>query len=152
VREPDTYDLPRKGFAFENGTWRPKLRTGGTQWDETELGLRAFGVRFIHSRLPRAKVIERVFGSLQNYCEAQPGYVGRNEQVDKYERIQQHKRLVQSGKVPAHEHFLSRDEWAEQLDRLCAQDNAEAQNGKYLPGISPAEGNEKVHLGSDACL
>lgn len=139
----DTYGLPRKGFAFENGTWRAKLLTGGPSWDETESGLCAFGIRFLHSRLPRAKVIERVFGSLQNLCEAQPGYVGRNEQVDKWERVQQQKRLVQSGKAPAHQYFLSRDEWVEQLDRLCAQYNAETQNGKYLPGLSPSEGYER---------
>ena len=56
-------------------------------WGETELGLREFGVRFKHSRLPRSKPVERVIGALQNLMEGLPGYVGRNEMVEKFERV-----------------------------------------------------------------
>jgi hypothetical protein len=42
---------------------------------ETELGLREF-VRFVHSKLPRAKVIEGILGILQNEMEAVLGYIG----------------------------------------------------------------------------
>jgi len=38
-----------------------------------------------HAKLPRGKVIERVFGLLQNYLESEPGYAGRDETHDKFE-------------------------------------------------------------------
>jgi hypothetical protein len=137
----DTYGLPRKGFAFENGTWRSKLLVGSSQtWNETELGLRAFGVRFQHSRLPRAKLIERVFGAVQNLMEAEPGYCGRNEQVEKHERMQRHKALVQSGRAAPQDFFHSRDEWCERLVSIFEHYNSEPQDGKYLRDPKPGEG------------
>lgn len=138
----DCYGLPRKGFAFENGSWRAKLLTGNPAV-ATEEGLRKFGVRFIHSRLPRAKVIERVFGSIQNRLEAELGYCGRNEIVDTYERVKRQKQLVESGHEPPEKFFNHRDEWIERLTAHFEHYNREAQNGKYCPGISPTEAFER---------
>jgi len=140
----DVYGLPRNGFYFENGTWKAKLLTGNTaDWTETETGLRAFGTRFIHARLPRAKIIERVFGSLQNYMEGEPGYVGRGWHNDKYERVERTKRFVESGKLSAPAHFYSRDEWVERLTDLVNKFNDERQHGKYCAGLSPRDAYEK---------
>lgn len=145
----ETYGLPRKGFYFENGTWRAKLLTGNVNdQSETEKGLREFGLRFIHARLPRAKVVERVFGSLQNLMEAEPGYVGRGWHNDRYERTERTKRFVESGKLRAGDHFYSRDEWVERLSHLVDRYNDEPQGGKYLAGLSPREAYEK-HFGSE---
>lgn len=145
----DTYGLPRKGFYFENGTWRAKLLTGNAaDWTETETGLREFGLRFIHAKLPRAKVIERIFGALQNTMEAEPGCVGRGWHNDRYERPERAKRFVESGKVQAGEHFYSRDEWIERIGQIVERYNDEPQGGKYLDGISPREGYER-HFGKE---
>ncbi len=139
----DCYGLPRKGFAFENGSWRAKILTGNAApTAETEKGLRAFGVRFTHARLPRGKVIERVFGSIQNYLEAEPGYCGRNEVADKYERLRKHIQLVEAGHEHPAKYFLNRDQWAQRLSEIFDKYNNEPQGGKYLPGISPKEGYE----------
>ncbi|MDQ3314792.1 MAG: hypothetical protein M3505_09240, partial [Verrucomicrobiota bacterium] len=95
----DDYGLPRKGFYYENGMWRTARLLHGRKdevdWHQTEMGLKGLGLIFRHARLPRGKVIERVFGLLQNYLESEPGYVGRSERDDKFERVQQQKRLTE---------------------------------------------------------
>lgn len=145
----DAYGMPRQGFYFENGTWRAKLLTGKTtDWSQTETGLRHFGLRFKHAGLPRAKVIERVFGALQNLTQAERGYVGRGWHNDRYERTERRKNLVESGKLAAGEHFLSRDEWVERLTQLVTQYNEEPRGGKYCGGLSPRAAYEK-HFGAE---
>ena len=145
----DTYGMPRQGFYFENGTWRAKLLTGkSADWSQTETGLRHFGLRFVHARLPRAKVIERVFGALQNLMQAEPGYVGRSHLTDRYERTYRRKSLVESGRLAAGEHFLSRDEWVERLTQLVMQYNEAPRGGKYCGGLSPRAAYEK-HFGAE---
>jgi hypothetical protein len=142
----DDYGLPQQGFYFENGTWRSRLivgRTNDVDWTETEMGLRGLGLRFRHARLPRGKVIERVFGTFQSYLEAERGYVGRDERHDKFERIQKQLALIRQGKEHPAQYLHSKTEWVERLTKLCDQYNAEAQDGKYLKGLSPKEGFEK---------
>jgi hypothetical protein len=145
LKTHDTYGLPRVGFHFENGIWRSsKLIKGQTESDtvpseETELGLREW-VRFMHSKPgnARSKIVERVIGLLQDRMEDQPGYCGRNEQVEKFERVQEHLRQVQTGKAAPSKFFLHRDEWIERLAQICDAYNSEIQEGK-LKGQSPRE-------------
>jgi len=145
----DTYGLPRRGFYFENGTWRAKVLTGkGADWSQTELGLREFGLRFIHARLPRAKVVERFFNSLQNLTEAEPGYVGRGWHDDRYERVEKAKLRVESGKIEPDTHFLTRVEWIERLTELVDRYNDEPQEGRYCDGLSPRQAYER-HFGRE---
>ncbi len=141
----DTYGLPRVGFHFENGIWRSsKLVRGCADADdvppeETELGLREW-VRFMHSKPgnARAKVVERIIGLLQDRMEDQPGYCGRNEQTEKFERVQSLVRQVQAGKVRPAGSFLHRSEWIDRLAQICEAYNDERQDGK-LKGLSPRE-------------
>lgn len=140
----DRYGLPRKGFYYENGIWRSRLIKGSAEaepmsWAETEGGLRDLGLRFVHARLPRAKPVEGVFGASQNLMEGVPGYIGRNEQTEKFERVQKIMREVASRKVRPEGHFLSEDEWTDALETLCAKYNAAIQNGKMTGGLSPDE-------------
>ena len=145
LKTHDTYGLPRVGFHFENGIWRSsKLIKGQTESDtvpseETELGLREW-VRFMHAKPgnARSKPVERVIGLLQNRMEDQPGYCGRNEQVEKFERVQEHIRQVQAGKVEPSQFFLHRNEWIDRLAQICDAYNGETQEGK-LKGQSPRE-------------
>ena len=145
----DTYGLPRRGFYYENGMWRTARLLHGRRdeinWHETEMGLRGLGLQFRHAKLPRGKVIERVFGLLQNYLESEPGYAGRDERHDKFERVQDQISLVRRGKARPCEFFLSEAEYLRRLGMIVDKYNNERQEGKYCPGLSPKEAFEKFH-------
>ena len=142
----DTYGLPREGFYFENGLWKKSRVLKGRPGDEvtlddTEKGLREF-VQFKHAKLPRAKVVERILGLLQNEAEPMPGYVGRNERVEKFERIQKQLLQAAAGKIAHGSFLLHKEQWTEKLTALCEKYNAEAQGGR-LQGSSPREAFER---------
>lgn len=156
LRTHDSYGLPRCGFHFENGIWRSSKILKGSQTKpltraqasamasgealspvETELGLREW-VKFMHSKPgnARAKKVERVIGLLQDRMEDQPGYCGRNEQTEKFERVQRYKLDVEAGRVHPSKCFLHREEWIARLDEICESYNDERQDGA-LGGLSP---------------
>ncbi|MEO7165401.1 MAG: hypothetical protein ABI016_00005, partial [Chthoniobacterales bacterium] len=145
----DSYGLPRKGFYYENGMWRNARLLHGRRdeinWHRTEMGLRGLGLQFRHARLPRGKVIERVFGLLQNYLESEPGYAGRDERHDKFERVQEQISVVRRGKEHPSFFFLPEAAYLERLGVLVDKYNNERQQGKYCPGLSPREAFEKFH-------
>jgi len=145
----DTYGLPRKGFYYENGMWRTARllhgRADEINWHQTEMGLRGLGLQFRHAKLPRGKVIERAFGLLQNYLESEPGYAGRDERHDKFERVQEQLSLVRRGKAHPQDFFLSEAEYLQRLGIIVERYNNERQEGKYCPGLSPKEAFEKFH-------
>jgi hypothetical protein len=145
----DTYGLPRRGFYYENGMWRTARllhgRSDEINWHQTEMGLRGLGLQFRHAKLPRGKVIERVFGLLQNYLESEPGYVGRDERHDKFERVQEQLSLVRRAKAHPSNFFLSESEYLHRLEVIVDRYNNERQEGKYCPGLSPKEAFEKFH-------
>lgn len=147
----DTYGLPRQGFFFERGTWaNAKLIKGSKESadavspDETELGLREW-VQFKHAKPgnARAKTIERIIGLIQDRMEDQPGYCGRNEQTEKFERVQRALLDIRAGRVAPEKHLLHRDEWFSRLHDLCDAYNHEQQQGRMLGGLSPREAWEK---------
>jgi hypothetical protein len=144
TRVHDSYGLPRRRFYFERGIWKSaRILTGdhgpALALEHTEMGLRDFGVKFAHAKLPRGKVIERVLGLVQNRMERVPGYVGRDERNDRFERVQEQLREARSGGVPPGRYFLSKDQWITTLAKLLDEYNAERQDGKLLAGQSPRE-------------
>jgi hypothetical protein len=145
----DRYGLPRRGFYYENGMWRNARLLHGRRdeinWHQTEMGLRGLGLQFCHAKLPRGKVIERVFGLLQNHLESEPGYAGRDERHDKFERVQEQLSLVRRGKAQPEDFFLSEAEYLKRLEAIVRIYNEERQEGKYCPGLSPREAFEKFH-------
>lgn len=142
----DEHGLPRKGFYFERGVWacarilKGKLGQTMVGFDETETGLREFGLHFEHANTPRAKVIERVFGLLQNRMEHLPGYCGRDERRDCPERTKRQIQDVVSGRVHPSEHFMHKEEWAAEIERIVVDHNSKLQGhrAKLIPGESPA--------------
>ncbi len=144
TRVCDEHGLPRKGFYFERGIWaNSRLLKGDASadplsWPETELGLRSLGLRFVHSKLPRSKPIERVIGALQDLMEGEPGYVGPDEMHEKFERVKKAKLQVEARKVHPSEHFYSLDEWEARLEEICAQLQRDAagwkDDGRPFPG------------------
>jgi hypothetical protein len=138
LRIHDTYGLP-ESLLLERGMWRTAKIMKGDELDltHTEQGLREFGVSFHHRTKPRGKIIERVIGLVQNQMERVAGYAGRNERDDRYERVQEQIREVQSGREHPSKYFLSKTEWLQQLDSILLRYNHEAQNGNLK--ASPAE-------------
>lgn len=148
LRTHNTYGLPREGFHFERGIWASakilKGKAGLAPNDmaspeETELGLREW-VKFTHAQPgnARSKIVERIIGLLQTRMENQPGYCGRNEQVEKFERLQKELLHVQSGRLHPRDFMLHRDEWAARLAEICDAYNNEGQEGR-TQGLSPRE-------------
>jgi hypothetical protein len=154
----DEHGLPRQGFYFERGIWeRSRILKGDPQadpfsWAETELGLRSLGLRFVHAKLPRSKPVERVIGALQDLMEGELGYVGPDERKEKFERVQQWKREVESGKIHPAGHFYSFDEWVTRLEEICAYYNSQPQDGKMTGGLSPDEAFQKYQPLDDPLL
>ena len=145
TRTCDGHGLPRRGFYFEMGIWKnSKLlkgeATAPVSLPEAEMGLRSLGLEFKHSTLPRSKPVERVIGAMQNLMEGLPGYIGRDERNDKFERVQKLKRDVENRRVHPQGDFFSVDQWLVCLEELCERYNAEPQGGKMLPEMSPDEG------------
>ena len=159
TRVHDGYGLPRHRFYFERGIWKSsRILTGGDELslNHTEIGLVEFGVKFVHAKFPRGKVIERIIGLHQNAMDGLPGYVGRDEVNNRFERVQEQMRLCESGREDPTRHFMSKAEWESELARICEAYNAERQQG-ILNGLSPVEawhqfqGAEPlVHLGTEA--
>lgn len=140
TKTADRWGLPRKGYYFERGSWESKVVKGGISWAETEHGITTgLNRRFIHAREARAKVVERVFGMFQNYCERVHGYVGRDERHDCYERMQKNLQAVRSGKVPGAEALLTQEELCDVFAEIVDRYNNDPQNGKYLNGLTPEE-------------
>ncbi len=142
TRVADEYGLPRLGFYFEHGTWKAKLLAGernqeALSWPETQQGLKEFGLRFHHANLPRAKPVERVGGALQNIMEGLPGYVGRNEMIEKFERTQKMLARASKGDAAALAQIMDHAEWSQVLQTLCELYNADKQDGKMTGGLSP---------------
>lgn len=146
-----------KTLYLERGIWKTsKLVTGGAanvqaertaagaglpfSWAEVEMGLRQFGIKFIHARRARSKPVERVGGLMQDLMEGEPGYCGRDERRDCPEITTKNKRLVETRQAePAALGIYSLTQWEERLHALCSRYNATMQEGKRLAGLSPDE-------------
>src|SRR5712692_5673994 len=94
-------------------------------WFQTEMGLRGLGLQFCHAKLPRGKVIERVFGLLQNHLEREPGYAGRDERHDKFERVQEQLSVVRRWKAQPEDFFFSEAEYLKRLEAIVRRYNEE---------------------------
>lgn len=142
---------PHEGFYLESGTWRARLVEGERlslasgvpgrdihDWAETRLGLEEF-FKFKRATSPGAKPVENVLGLLQNRMEGIPGYCGRNERTDFYERVQKAQQLVRSKHAHPAEFFLSEDEVVRMWHDLLEDYNQELQpTSRMTFGRSPA--------------
>lgn len=153
----DAWGLP-DAFYFERNIWkRSKILTGGPDttnrtdstvmtWGETERGLRELGIKFQFAKLPRAKVVEGVFRMLQTRMERLPGYAGRDQRTDTFERVMKSKRECESGHAHPSKFFLSKDQLVVELEKLMQVYNQERQEGQMLQGLSPLEAWNKFNL------
>lgn len=143
TKKCDTFGLPLEGLYIERGIWKSARVWVGKQdevpWNKTEEGIRRLGLRVKHALLPRGKIIERIFGTLQDCFQSERGYVGRNPMTDKYEGVQKQMALVRSGQAHPSEFFYSKAEMTEHLAEWCQVYNRTPKHGKYHEGLTPAE-------------
>ncbi len=150
LKTHDRVGLPRLGFKLDNGVWKSRLVVGdriqGTpvHWREAENGLRApelgLQVRHARARNPRGKaMLEGAIGIVQQRMRCLPGFVGFNEQVEKYEREQS---LIERANRQDHEalsQFPTQAEWRDAISEALERFAHDPQNGDILKGKSPAE-------------
>jgi hypothetical protein len=144
TKKCDDHGLPRKGLYLEGGFWQTARNLVGkkddNEWSQTEMGIRRLGMRIEHAIYPRSKIIERVFRKIQNYLQAEPGYVGTNPITDRYEEIQKQIRIVKSGQADPREfNWLSKAEWKIRFGEILQIYSNEPGEGKYLRGLSPKQ-------------
>lgn len=147
--------LPYSGWLFERSIWSSRNVEALASWSHIDESFARFGVQLSikHATTPKAKIIEGVIAALQNLDEFAPGYIGRNEQLVKFERdqkfLQQLKRVGQPRKaeVDPREMFMTMSECEEMLADVMLRFANEPQNGKRLDGLSPAEGWKQMSGG-----
>jgi hypothetical protein len=148
TKKCDDYGLPIEGLYLEGSLWQNARVWVGKRnevpWNQTEMGIRRLGLRIRQAMLPRGKLIERVFGELQNLFQTEPGYVGRNPITDRYEEVQKQMRLVRSGQAHPSEFFYSKEQMVERLSKWCHQYNHTPKYGKYHDGLTPQQAYEKL--------
>ena len=141
TKTQDTWGLPRRGWYYEKGLFVARaVKEGIVSWADTEAGVLAeLGLRFVHAREARAKTVERSFGLLQNHMERLPGYAGRNERFDRYERNEKLLQQIRGGKLPGREYLLTQEELHDRMHEIIEIVNNEPQCGKFCNGRSPRE-------------
>jgi len=140
--------LPHLGCYYEQGVWAARLIEGprrrGCEWNpwrETERGLREHGLNLDvrHATSPRAKPIEGLLRILQERMRSEPGFVGFNERTDGREVMQDFLGRVRSGKEHPGNELPSMEQWRARVAAILQEFADDPQNGKMLPGVSPAE-------------
>jgi len=147
--------LPFQGFYFEGNIWQAKNLHALVNWTEIDEAFSRSGInlKLRHATTPRAKIIERIFSQEQSMMQFLPGYAGRNEMTDGFERVRAALALMKRAGQPRKEetdprkHFLSAERYLDELQRVYERFNAEPQNGKRLNGMSPSEAWEKLSSG-----
>ncbi len=128
--------------VFEGGTWQSGVVVGtktGASDEQRFGGLKSLGVKVIHTRTPRGKVIETAFNTLQHAADAVRGFCGRMEMKDCPEAVKHQLAQVKSGHAHPRQFFLHLNEYTDHLAGVMQALNNERSDGKILRGRSPAE-------------
>lgn len=128
--------------VLEGGTWQSDVVIGAKTGlnDESRFGgLRALGVKVIHTRTPKGKIIEAGFNSLQRAMDNCRGYCGRFEQKDCPEEVKQNLALVNRGHAHPRSHFLHVNEFTEHIQGAMKRLNEERNDGKICRGRAPVD-------------
>ena len=168
----DRAGLPHKGYHFENGIWRRCKFVGGpvdAEWNENDLcqafvkrvnretfaGRLGLEIIYAESRNPRTKVVENLLLGFQNLLEGEAGFVGGNEMLVRYERVQAAILDVKAKRChPAEAGFFSAEEWRKRLEEKCQEYNSTPQLSKIMGGdrkvrMTPSRAYEQL-WGRDA--
>lgn len=128
--------------VLEGGTWQSDVVIGQRTNidDETRFGgLRSLGVKVIHTRSPRGKIIEGAFNTLQHAMDNVKGYAGRMEMKDCPEITKQNLALVRAGHAHPRAHFMHVNEFSNHVAGVMQALNNERADGKMNRGEAPAD-------------
>ena len=137
--------MPFQGCYFERGIWKSRHVKALTEWSQIDGAFRNLSLNLWHATTPRAKIIERVFGAEQARTAAFPGYVGRGNKGEHYERvhrfIQSLKKVEQPFKeaVDPRQKLWSLEKFTDELLRVMKEMAAEPKRGPLFNGRSPEE-------------
>lgn len=142
-------------LLFENGIWKSRLVVGrkvkgwdSSLWRDYEQGLNeegiflgAKGVRHALPSLPRTKIIERVFRSVQELMRPLTGFVGFNHREYKPEVLNDFLRRVKAGKENPAALFLSMEQLRAAIDNALMEYTSEPHDKTniWIPGKTPEE-------------
>lgn len=137
----DQFGLPKVGFVLEGGHWQSHKvrgqRTGLTS-EERVGGLSSLGLKVWHARSPGAKIIETAFNQLQRVLDSCPGYIGREQRVDKNEAVAKAQRLAERVH-PKGLGILHQRELADRIEQAMASLNHERNDGMICRGAAPLD-------------
>lgn len=128
--------------VLEGGSWQSDVVIGQkTNLDDNTRfgGLRSLGVKVIHTRSPRGKIIEGMFNGLQHAADNVPGFCGRMEMKDCPEITKRNKALVEAGHAHPRAYFMHISQYTEHLKQVMAALNNTRNDGKVLHGQAPAD-------------
>lgn len=128
--------------VFEGGTWQSNVVVGektGLDDDTRFAGLRSLGVKLIHTRSPRGKVIETAFNALQYAADAVRGFCGRDQRNDEPEAMRKELYQVEAGHAHPRQFFLHLRDYTEHLTGVMQQLNHERSDGEILRGRAPVD-------------
>jgi hypothetical protein len=131
-----------KQAVLEGGTWQSSQVIGQKTNldDDTRFGgLRSLGVKVIHTRSPRGKIIEQMFNVLQHAADNVPGFCGRMEMKDCPEVTKKNKALVDAGHAHPRQFFMHISQYTEHLKKVMNELNHTRNDGKVLRGEAPAD-------------
>lgn len=152
------HGLPRKRVHVERGRWEDasvwngrKLRGGDEEVGtaHAEDGIRRLGIDLRNATTPRGKLIERLFGSLNDLLRGLPGFCGSNQRVTAPEALQKKVRQAQNfaagrgGEHPRELGFWNKSQVMAQLQEIAHELNNTTKRGKYHTAWV---GNKQVHL------
>ena len=140
----DAIGLPRKGLYLERGVWEARTLDGTNRqtflrFGDTQAALARLQLQVRHATTPQAKTIEGLFHHLQDRMRAEPGFAGFNEREERFENVQKQIARARAGKIDPADYFMEKEQWARRISEIFSEFATEPQNGKLLPGISPAE-------------
>jgi hypothetical protein len=128
---------------LENGPWKNLMIKGDDKAEDPRVKLRngfaRFGVKFIHARHPRSKLVEGVGRILQTKMERLRGYCGRDERKDCPETLKRQLYEIRTGQVHPGKYLMSFEELLAKLGEIIDWYNGEKQEGRVIGGLSPNE-------------
>ena len=126
--------------VLEGGIWQSNVVVGQKISDSERMGgLRAMGIKVIHTRSPRGKIIETNFDELQLAGDNCKGYCGREERKDCPEPLKKQMLALESRKLHPSQFLLSLDQYNKHLENTLRELNDTRKDGPTHRGLSPAE-------------
>lgn len=133
--------------VLEGGIWQSNVVAGQKVVQKNSFadeqsrfgGLQSLGVKLMHTRTPRGKIIETMFNTLQHAADNVRGFCGRDERKDCPEDTKRNLAQVEAGHAHPRQYFLHLSEYNEHLRGVMNALNNTRADGKILRGLCPLD-------------